>query len=73
MFKLYKNLKYTKQKLKEWNKEVFGNINQGKNIIEDRMRKLHELCITEGYTEEQKKYEIQMTQEWEAILGISMG
>jgi hypothetical protein len=26
MFKLYKKLKYIKQKLKEWNKEVFGNI-----------------------------------------------
>jgi hypothetical protein len=30
MFKLYKKLKYIKQKLKEWNREVFGNINQGK-------------------------------------------
>jgi hypothetical protein len=66
MFKLYKKLKYIKQKLKEWNKEVFGNINQGKKSIEDRMRKLQELCIEEGYTEDRKKEEIQMTQEWEA-------
>jgi hypothetical protein len=35
--------------------------------IEDRMRKLHEICIEEGYTEDQKKEEIQMTQEWEPI------
>jgi hypothetical protein len=40
MFKLFKKLKYIKQKLKEWNIEVFGNINQGKKSIEDRMRKL---------------------------------
>jgi hypothetical protein len=30
MFKLYKRLKYIKHKLKEWNKEIFGNINQEK-------------------------------------------
>jgi exonuclease III len=30
MFKLYKKLKYIKHKLKEWNKEIFGNINQEK-------------------------------------------
>jgi hypothetical protein len=40
MFKLYKKLRYIKHKLKEWNKEIFGNINQEKRIIEDRMRKL---------------------------------
>jgi hypothetical protein len=66
MFKLYKKLKYIKYKLKEWNKEIFGNINQGKKNIEDKMRKLQEICIVEGYTEDQKKEEIQMTQEWEA-------
>ena len=30
------------------------------------MRKLQEICIAKGYTEDQKKEEIQMTQEWEA-------
>jgi hypothetical protein len=30
------------------------------------MKKLQETCISEGYMEEQKKEEIQMTQEWEA-------
>ena len=67
MFKLYKKLKYIKQKLKEWNREVFGNINQGKKSIEDRMRMLQEICIEEGYIEDQKKEEIQMNQEWEEI------
>jgi len=58
MFKLYKKLKYIKQNLKEWNMEVFGNINQGKKSIEDRMRKLEELYIEEGYIEDWKKGEI---------------
>jgi hypothetical protein len=66
MFKLYKRLKYIKHKLKEWNKEIFGNINQEKKKIEDRMRILQELCIDEGYTEDRKREEIQMTREWEA-------
>jgi hypothetical protein len=66
MFKIYKKLKYIKCNLKEWNKEIFGNINQEKNNIEYKMRKLQEICIVEGYTEDRKKEEIQMTQEWEA-------
>jgi len=49
MFKLYKKLRHIKHKLKEWNKELFGNINQEKGIIEDRMRKLEEICIEVGY------------------------
>ena len=58
MFKLYKKQKYIKYKLKEWNKEIFGNINQGKKNIEDKMRKLLEICITEGYTKDRKNEEI---------------
>jgi len=61
MFKLYKKLKYIKYKLKEWNNEVFRNINQEKKSIKDRIRKLQELCIAGGYTEDRKKEEIQMT------------
>ena len=40
MFKLYKKLKYIKYRLKEWNKDTFGNINQEKNNIEEKMKKL---------------------------------
>jgi len=40
MFNLYKKLRYIKHKIKEWNKEIFGNINQENKNIEDKMRKL---------------------------------
>jgi len=40
MFKLYKKLKHVKYRLKEWNKDTFGNINQEKNNIEEKMKKL---------------------------------
>jgi hypothetical protein len=66
MFKLYKKLRYIKHKLNEWNKEIFGNINEEKRIIEYKMRNLQEICIHVGYTEDHKKEEIQLTQEWEA-------
>jgi hypothetical protein len=62
MFKLYKKLKYIKYRLKEWNNDTFGNINQDKNNIDEKMKKLQETCISE----EPKKEEIQMNQEWEA-------
>jgi hypothetical protein len=35
-----RNSSTLKKKLKEWNMEVFGNINQWKKSIEDRKRKL---------------------------------
>jgi hypothetical protein len=66
MLKLQKKLKYIKNKLKEWNREIFGNINTEKNDIEEKIKKLQETCMREGYTEDQKREELQMTQELEA-------
>ena len=42
MFRLQKKLKYIKGKLKKWNREGFGNINQEKKLIEIRMEELQE-------------------------------
>jgi transposase len=39
MFNFYKKLKYIKYRLKEWNKDTFGNINQQKNNIEEKNEK----------------------------------
>jgi hypothetical protein len=64
MFQLYKKLKHIKHSLKEWNKDTFENINQETNKIEEKMKKLQETCILEGYNEERKKEEIEMTQDW---------
>jgi hypothetical protein len=36
-----------------------------KKNIEDKMRKIQEICIDVGYTEDRKKEETQMTQKWE--------
>ena len=66
MLKLYKKLKHIKYRLKEWKKDTYGNIDQEKNNIEEKIKNLQETCILEGYNEEWKKEEIQMTREWEA-------
>ena len=66
MFRLQKKLNYIKKKLKKWNREVFGNINQAKKLIEIRMEELQEQCNQEGYTEERKKEKNQLLQDWEA-------
>jgi hypothetical protein len=46
MFKLYKRLKHIKYRLNEWNKDTFGNINQEKKNIEEKMKKLQKTCIS---------------------------
>jgi adenine-specific DNA methylase len=65
MLKLYKKPKHFKYMLNEWNKDTFGNRNQEKNNIEEKIKNLQETYILEGCNEEWKKEEIQMTQEWE--------
>jgi hypothetical protein len=65
MFRLQKKLKHIKEKLKKWNKEVFGSIDQDKKLIQKIMGRLKEKCIQEGYTKERKKKENQLLQDWE--------
>jgi len=65
MFKLQRRLKHIKEKLKQWNKEVFKNIDQAKKVLVDKIVQLQEQCIQEGYNEERKKEENQLSQEWE--------
>jgi hypothetical protein len=47
MLKLYKKLKHIKYRLKEWNKDTYGNIDQEKNNIEEKIKNLQETCISE--------------------------
>eukprot|EP00253_Pinus_taeda_P035519 PITA_35519 len=41
MFNLQKRLKETKEKIKDWNKTVFGNIFQEKAILENKLEQIH--------------------------------
>ena len=65
MFKIQRRIKYIKEKLKQWNKEVFGNIDQAKKDLEEKIGRIQEQCIQEGYNEGRKKEENHLSQKWE--------
>lgn len=50
-FQFFKNLSYVKQKLKSWNREVFGNIFDEKRRIEGDLRALNAKVLAEGMDE----------------------
>ena len=54
IFLLYKRLKYIKNKLKDWNKNEFGNIFEAKTIVELQLQEINHIMITDGFTEESK-------------------
>ena len=49
MFLLHKILKHIKCKLKDWNKNEFGNIFEGKKAIENKLQELNQTLITVGF------------------------
>jgi hypothetical protein len=51
MYKFQQKLKNYKQKLKDWNKNVFGNIFQAQKTLEQRMEEIQRLLITTSNTE----------------------
>jgi hypothetical protein len=55
MYRFQVRLKHIKKKLKQWNQEVFGNIDQAKKYLEEKMGRIQEICIQEGYNEERKR------------------
>ena len=55
MFKLYNKIKYIKYKLKEWNKEIFDNINQEKKNIEDGIRRLRKFAYRRATQRTEKR------------------
>lgn len=55
MFLLHHKLKHIKGRLKEWNKNEFGNIFKAKREVEGKVKEIHQILITEGHSEERKK------------------
>lgn len=49
MFLLHKILNHIKMKLKEWNKNDFGNIFVEKKYVENKMQELNQVMIKEGF------------------------
>eukprot|EP00253_Pinus_taeda_P009522 PITA_09522 len=49
MFLLHKRLKHINLRLKEWNKKEFGNIFEGKKVVENKLQILNQSLIKVGF------------------------
>lgn len=64
MFLLHHRLKHIKRKLKEWNKNEFGNILKAKVDMEKKLQEINKILIRDGFTKERKMQVDSLQQEW---------
>eukprot|EP00253_Pinus_taeda_P026765 PITA_26765 len=64
MFNLQKKLKATKEKIKVWNKTVFGNIFQEKAILENKLEHIHRNGAAGNHSVEAMEQEKVLSQQW---------
>lgn len=62
---LQQRLKHIKLRLKEWNKNEFGNIFKAKREVENKLQETNQILIAEGFTEERKMQANPLQQEWD--------
>eukprot|EP00253_Pinus_taeda_P031791 PITA_31791 len=55
MFILHKRLKHIKLKLKEWNKNEFGNIFEAKTVVDRKLHEINQILITDDFNEGRKE------------------
>ena len=67
MFQLHKRLKHIKLRLKDWNKNEFGNIFAAKKAVEDKMQELNQTIITDGFDKVRNDQVIKYHQGWENL------
>lgn len=65
MFLLQKKLKIIKNRIKEWNKTVFGNIFQEKIILENKLEQIQKEGTEGRRDEETAEQEKVLTQQWQ--------
>eukprot|EP00253_Pinus_taeda_P003074 PITA_03074 len=65
MFLLQQRLKHIKLRLEEWNKNEFGNIFNAKREVEQKLQKINQILIKEGFTKERKMQANSLQQEWD--------
>jgi len=64
MFNLQKKLRLIKDKIKEWNRTVFGDIFKEKTLIEDKLEQIHREWAAGKNSEESIEQEKTLTQQW---------
>jgi hypothetical protein len=68
MYCFQQKLKYFKQQVRKWNKEVFGNIFQERKLLEQKLEALQTQAIQIGYTPIQQQEEQHIKQQLEERL-----
>lgn len=64
MFNLQKKLTHIKDKIKEWNITVFGDIFKEKTLIEDKLEQIHRDWAVGHNSEDSTEHEKTLTQQW---------
>ena len=64
MFNLQKKLRLTKEKIKGWNRTVFGDIFKEKTFIENKLEQIHREWAARQSSEESIEQEKTLTQQW---------
>eukprot|EP00253_Pinus_taeda_P020517 PITA_20517 len=67
MFLLHKRLKHIKIRLKDWNKNEFGNIFEAKKVVERKLHDINQILITNGFNEGSKEQANKHQQEWKEL------
>eukprot|EP00253_Pinus_taeda_P028863 PITA_28863 len=67
MFLLHKRLKHIKLRLKDWNKNEFGNIFEAKNVFEGKMQELNQALSTDGFDRVRNDQVTKHHQDWENL------
>ena len=67
MFLLHKRLKHIKLRLKDWNKNDFGNIFVDKKFVENKIQELNQALIMEGFNKDKSDEVDKHHQEWENL------
>ena len=65
MQEFHQKIKFIKQEIKKWNQEAFGDITAEKNVLELKMKETRQKIIQNGLTEETKKLEMELQEQWE--------
>lgn len=67
MILLHKRLKHMKLRLRDWNKNEFGNIFEVKKIVGGKMQELNQALITDGFDRARNDQATKLHQDWENL------
>lgn len=65
MYMLQQRLKHIKCKVKDWNKNEYGDIIKARKSMEQKLQEINQINITEGFNEERHNLTNSLQKEWD--------